>query len=486
VIDCTCPARPIEKLGIKWTFKSRNDVGPHNHRLDVRESRPASRNLCERHQRSRCFTSTEFRAEDYTFTSKMTIRLAVPVILFVFALHAQTPFYLSNGDRVVFYGDSITDQRLYDSYVETFVVTRFPKLNVQFVHSGWNGDRVSGGGGGPIDTRLDRDVISYRPTVVTINLGMNDGEYHPFDRVTFDKFAAGYEHIVDRLIQKLPGVRITAIQPSPYDDVTRPPLFEGGYNATLQVYGKFIGEFAARRKLFTADMNAPVLHVLRLANQNNSEIARQMIPDRVHPAEGTHLIMAEALLKAWNAPAVVTDVKIDAASAKALITHNTAVTALTVRSGLAWTQTDSALPFPIDWDDPTSVIPLAIHSSDFVESLDLQRLSVVSLKPGRYVLAIDGSKTGVFGQDELAAGVNLATYQTPMVKQAREVLYLTLKRAGVHHFRWRFLQISLSDDGLAGQAAAIRAVDRVESQLTAQRRAKAQPVPRRYTLEALP
>jgi lysophospholipase L1-like esterase len=415
------------------------------------------------------------------------MKSAVPLILFVSILRAQQPpFYLSNGDRVVFYGDSITDQRIYDTYVEAFVVTRFPKLDVTFVHSGWNGDRVSGGGGGTIDIRLDRDVISYRPTVVTINLGMNDGEYHPFDPVAFEKFTSGYAHIVDRLKQKLQAVRITAIQPSPYDDVTRPPLFDGGYNLTLQVYGQFIREFAARQKLATADMNAPVLQVLRLANQKNAQIAEQMIPDRVHPAEGTHLIMAEALLKAWNAPAVVTEVKIDAASAKAVVGRNTVVTALTAGSGLAWTQSDSALPFPIDWDDPTGVIPLAIHSSDFVESLDVERLSVVNLKPGRYVLAIDGSRTGVFGPTELATGINLAIYPTPMVKQAREVLYLTLKRAGVHQFRWRFLQLSLSDDGLANQSAAIRALDRLESELVAQRWRKAQPVPRRYTLEPLP
>jgi lysophospholipase L1-like esterase len=407
-------------------------------------------------------------------------------VLFVCTLQAQAPFYLSNGDRVVFYGDSITDQRLYDAYVEAFVVTRFPKLNVTFVHSGWNGDRVSGGGGGPIDTRLDRDVISHQPTVVTIDLGMNDGEYHPFDQATFDKFAAGYEHIVDRLKQKLHSVRITAIQPSPYDDVTRPPLFDGGYNATLQLYGQFIGELAGRRKLLTADMNAPVVQVLRLANQKNPEIAKQMIPDRVHPAQGTHLIMAAALLKAWNGPALVTDVKIDAASAKALVVHNTAITALTASPGLAWTQSDSALPYPIEWDDPTSVIPLAIRSSDFLESLDLQRLSVINLKPARYVLAIDGSTAGIFAQNELALGLNLAAYPTPMMKQAREVLYLTLKRAGIYHFRWRFLQMSLADDGLAGQPAAIRDMDRLESELAAQQRAKAQPVPRRYTLAPLP
>ena len=55
---------------------------------------------------------------------------------------------LKDGDRVVFYGDSITDQRLYTTFAETFAVTRFPKVNVTFVHSGWGGDRVTGGGGG--------------------------------------------------------------------------------------------------------------------------------------------------------------------------------------------------------------------------------------------------------------------------------------------------------------------------------------------------
>src|SRR6188508_2895490 len=83
-------------------------------------------------------------------------------------------FALKDGDRVVFYGDSITDQRRYTSFAETYVVTRFPKLNVSFVHSGWGGDRVTGGGGGPIDVRLWRDVLPYNPTVVTIMLGMND------------------------------------------------------------------------------------------------------------------------------------------------------------------------------------------------------------------------------------------------------------------------------------------------------------------------
>src|SRR5437879_3096855 len=96
-------------------------------------------------------------------------------------LFAADAFGLRDGDRVVFFGDSITDQRRYTSFVETYVVTRFPKLDVRFVHSGWGGDRVSGGGGGPMDVRLWRDVLPYNPTVVTIMLGMNDGSYRAFE-----------------------------------------------------------------------------------------------------------------------------------------------------------------------------------------------------------------------------------------------------------------------------------------------------------------
>src|SRR5437879_6914878 len=85
------------------------------------------------------------------------------------ALQARSEsFALKDGDRIVFYGDSITDQRLYTTFSETYVVTRFPKLDVSFVHSGWGGDRVTGGAGGPIDVRLQRDVFTCKPTVMTI------------------------------------------------------------------------------------------------------------------------------------------------------------------------------------------------------------------------------------------------------------------------------------------------------------------------------
>src|SRR5437764_10087991 len=168
-------------------------------------------------------------------------------------------FYLKDGDRVVFYGDSITDQRLYTTFVETYAVTRFPRLKVSFVHSGWGGDRVTGGGGGPVDVRLERDVEAYKPTVVTMMLGMNDGSYREFRDPIFKTYADGYRHIVEKLRADLPGVRLTLIKPSPYDDVTRKPTFEGGYNAVLIRYGDFVRSLAQYSGSDFADLNTSVV-----------------------------------------------------------------------------------------------------------------------------------------------------------------------------------------------------------------------------------
>ena len=91
-------------------------------------------------------------------------------------------FYLHDGDTVVFYGDSITEQNYYNQWVELYAATRFPWMRVHFYGAGVGGDRVTGGGGGPIDQRLARDVFSEKPTVVTVMLGMNDGGYRVHDR----------------------------------------------------------------------------------------------------------------------------------------------------------------------------------------------------------------------------------------------------------------------------------------------------------------
>ena len=49
-------------------------------------------------------------------------------------------FFLHDGDRVVFLGDSITEQKLYTTYIEAYALTRFPQAKFTFRNVGWGGD----------------------------------------------------------------------------------------------------------------------------------------------------------------------------------------------------------------------------------------------------------------------------------------------------------------------------------------------------------
>ena len=397
---------------------------------------------------------------------------------------AQSPFYLKDGDRVVFYGDSITDQRLYTTFTESYVVTRFPTLNVAFTHSGWGGDRVSGGGGGPVDLRLSRDVFPYKPTVVTIMLGMNDGSYKAFDQKLFDTYTAGFEHILDSLKANTPNSRVTLIQPSPYDDATRAPLFEGGYNAVLLRYSDYLKNLAQTRHLDLADLNNPVAAMLKKAADTDKEQAQKILPDRVHPAAAGHLIMAAALLKAWHAPALVSDVAIDAAAGTAQ-TKNAKVADIKGGAHPAWTTTESALPLPIDPKD--TLMALTVKSSDILESLDQEMLRVTGLAAGKWEMKIDGLVTGAFSGDDLAKGINLATLNTPMLKQSLDVHALTLKHNNIHFTSWRTVQTGLASDASPyTKQNAMLALDQLDQELVAEQRAAAQPHAHRFELTLLP
>jgi lysophospholipase L1-like esterase len=395
-------------------------------------------------------------------------------------LKAEGPFAIREGDRIVFYGDSITDQRLYTTFVETYIVTRFPALNVSFVHSGWGGDRVTGGGGGPIDHRLERDVFAYKPTVVTVMLGMNDASYRAFDQKIFDVYSKGYEHLVQSLKSNVPGVRITLIQPSPYDDVTQKPTFEGGYNQVLIRYGEFVKNLADKEGAAVADLNTSVVAVVKKAAEINSTGARDLIRDRIHPGPAGQLLMAEALLKAWNAPPVVASVELDAASAKIVKEENTKLDNLQVNGTMSWTQHDLALPMPIDLKN--SGIELAVKASDVEQALNQETLKVQGALASKYALKIDGEDITDVTREQLAAGLNLAELDTPMSRQARSVHNLTLQHNNLHYQRWRTIQVPNERRGYPGLAKAIEGLDILEADMVAEQRAKAKPLPHRFEL----
>lgn len=396
-------------------------------------------------------------------------------------------FHLKDGDRVVFYGDSITEQNLYTAFAETYVVTRFPRLNINFINSGWSGDWVVGGGGGKVEERLRRDVLAHRPTVLTAMFGMNDGGYQEFDPAFFKVYSEGYERLLALLKTEAPGLRITLLQPSPFDEVTHghawrlasPPI-KGGYNAVMIRYGQFVGDLARKHQLNVADLNAPVVEALRRAQATDAALAQKIIPDRIHPSAAGHLLMAASLLKAWRAPSVVTALELDAASKRILRSVSTKVSALKAEDEISWVQHDEALPLPLDMKD--AAVAAVVRLSDVLESLNQQTLKIKNLAAPRYALKIDGEEMGTWTKEELAAGINLAVLPTPMLKQATAVHALTLQHNRIRYVRWREVQMPFGQENLSDVPKALDALDAVEAELVKRQRAAAQPRAHRYEL----
>jgi lysophospholipase L1-like esterase len=436
---------------------------------------------------------------------------------------AASSFYLHNGDRVLFYGDSITEQRYWTVAVETYVRTRFPHLQVRFLNSAVGGARVTGNWTAPIDLGLKRDVFPFKPNIVTIMLGMNDGSYRPFDTAVFDTYKSGYNHIIESLQAHLPGVKIILIQPTPWDDVTQTPSYpnnpehaSGGYDDVIGRYGEFVRKLGAEDHLMVVDFHTPLVKLMQEAEKSDPALAGKIIPGRVHPGPSAELVMAQALLEAWHAPATVSDVAVDASTSKVPESDDATVSGLSTGPGvLSWTETDKSLPYPImtlhssKWpqfppdpfgeteelfwkmpplDSPTinPVAEMVARLSRMYQDLDSEMLRVSGLNGPGYALKIDGQAVGKFSGSQLADGINLAKYDTPMMEQAYKVLTLVWQRVDVRFYGWRAVQVPLSNDTTPGvqQAASqlLEALGRQQDHLVAEAHAAAKPVAHHYEL----
>jgi hypothetical protein len=125
---------------------------------------------------------------------------------------------------------------------------------------------------------------------------------------------------------------------------------------------------------------------------------------------------------------------------------------------------------------------LALHSSDFMDALDREVLRVTGLHDGSYTLRIDDTPVATFTSAQLANGVNLAGYKTPMSAQAADVLALTYKHNNMHFARWRMVQVPLAKNDYRSTEQALHAMDALEDEIVDAQREAAQPKPHQYSL----
>ena len=334
--------------------------------------------------------------------------LALLVSLAALPTGAQTPaakkFFIKDGDTVVMIGDSITEQHLYSNYVEMWTVSRFPAWKLTFRNVGIGGDTSPGGNG-----RFKRDVLAHKPTVLTVDFGMNDGGYQPFNQGLFDRYMKGLQGLADQA--KAAGIRVAWITPQPVEHHPNPKGLQAEtYNRTPEKFSEGVKEIAQKNGGLFVDQFHPYWAVIAKARQAG-ESGRITGGDAVHPREPGQALMAAAILKGMSFPRLVsraeialTDTGLPATQGK-----NCKVSELSGKQSssggtvqVQFTRLDNALPFfPPEARSILKWAPLLEEMNDY-------GVKVTGLKQGRYEIRLGGKKVAEHSADELAKGVNLA------------------------------------------------------------------------------
>ena len=400
----------------------------------------------------------------------MRMTLAGCVLLAGTLARCETPqkeFYFKTNDSVVFLGDSITEQKLYTTYVEAYILTRFPSSKFTFRNVGWGGDTAwlrkrfptnekdlfaATGNlsvldemvGNAVGAGLARDVLPLKPTVVTVDFSMNDHAYQAFRPDIFRAHVRSQKEIVDVL--KKNGARVALLTTQPIED-KRPDPDKDIKNQSLRKFSDGIKEVADKEGATFVDQFDPYMAIMMKARAEKPD-AHIGGGDAVHPGPAGHTIMAWSILKGLNAPALVSCAGVDAASSKVICEKQCSITNVKVADGvLDFDRLDKALPMPID----TRAVE-ALKLASVTEDLNLYMLKVDGLKADRYDVAISGATVATLSKDELAKGFNLATVDTPSAQQAKQVLDLVFKKNNVFFERWRKVQLA---NGAAEKLAAL-------------------------------
>jgi lysophospholipase L1-like esterase len=367
----------------------------------------------------------------------MTVRkwiglLVVALLLVAAPVVSAQSFFLKKGDVVVVMGDSITEQRLYSNYLEIWSQTRFPAYNLVFRNVGIGGDSSGGGNG-----RFKRDVLPHKPTVLTVDFGMNDGGYQPFNEKRFDPYMKGLQGIANQA--KAANIRVAWVTPQPVEHNPSDPkgLEKEEYNKTLGRFSEGVGEIAKKNDGLFADQFHPYWAVIHKAREAG-EKGRITGGDAVHPGAPGQALMAASILKAMAFPHLVSSMDIVLKTGLPEVrTKNCKHASLGAKFDnggpaieASFMRQDLALPFfPEQAKSILKWTPLLEEMNDY-------SLKVAGLKAGKYEVKLGGKKVAEYTDAELAKGVNLAAGALtagPIADQVKDVVKAVDAKTNYYH-----------------------------------------------------
>lgn len=388
---------------------------------------------------------------------------------------AEEPFFFKEGDRVLFLGDSITEQYQYSTYLELYLTTRFPEGKMSFLNAGIGGDTANGGA-----NRFATHVLAEKPTAITINFGMNDGGYGTFNENANKTYVARTTDMLTAA--KNAGVRVALVSPNAVDKRVQ-ERFKVYLDTQKQFYAPLKGLAEANGAAFV-DQYAVTRSALEKMEADDP-MAKTAKPfgDGFHTSSPGGLLMAHAILTGLRAPALVSRADIDAAAGTGKGENCEIAKVEKTTGGVRFERLDKALPMPVqtDW---VSMLPYTNKLAD----LNAYVLKVGGLKAGKYALEIDGMACGEYDADALAKGVDLGTLTTgPVHAQGQKVLTAINAKNKEVHGRFRGVVMTQLPEWVPNGAALKQAELEKRAAKIAEMQAEvyklAKPEPRRFELK---
>lgn len=314
---------------------------------------------------------------------------------------ALRPVELKPGDRVAMLGDSITAQKSYTRYLETYLELCSGVKDLSFMQFGW-----PGGTAPHAIERMPDDVLGYRPTVTTVMFGINDGKYKPYS----DSIALPYKTnlvTIARML-KAAGSRALFLSPSTMDPTYKDAT---AFMDALDKMSDRCREAADEEGASFADVNALHESVQNKLIAERGKEKCKFSPDGCHDYPIGHFIMLAGALDGFKLDGRIAELTLDAKTGKATASEGHKVVAS--EAGKA-TFESTRYPFcfrpnPKNFGED---IAAALPYLDFQEKHNRFVLKVTGLDADKAKVGWTDAEgkpvSKTFARAELEKGVNLA------------------------------------------------------------------------------
>ena len=212
-------------------------------------------------------------------------------------MHASDKL-LEGNTKILFLGDSITQNGKYVSYFDAWLVNRFPDRRYTVINAGVSSETVSGlseeghaGGRFPrpdLHERLERVMEKTRPDLIIACYGMNCGIYQQLEQVRFARFKDGILRLRAAAIEY--EADILHLTPPIYDNKGQPGF---DYDDVLAAYSEWLVQ-QREAGWHVADLHSDMRAKIDQAKKEQPGFSVQR--DKVHPNAEGHWMMAQSLI----------------------------------------------------------------------------------------------------------------------------------------------------------------------------------------------